>query len=129
MIAAPSGAGKSSLVSAFLARNPEWMVSISTTTRAPRPGEQDGREYFFTTAEDFIAQRDAGEFLEWAEVHGNFYGTSKAWIQAQRAANRSVILEIDWQGAQQIREVFRQSGQPQGVCLFFRPRLRSWSQG
>jgi guanylate kinase len=123
MIAAPSGAGKSSLVSAFLARNPEWIVSISTTTRAPRPGEQDGREYFFTTAKDFVARRDAGEFLEWAEVHGNFYGTSKAWIQAQREANRSVILEIDWQGAQQIRQVYRQPGQAPRSIFILPPSL------
>ena len=106
MIAAPSGAGKSSLVNAFLARHPEWALSISTTTRPPRPAEQHGREYFFTTKEDFARQRDAGAFLEWAQVHGNFYGTSRDWIEAQRTARRNIILEIDWQGAQQIRKRF-----------------------
>ncbi|MBU3724886.1 MAG: guanylate kinase [Burkholderiaceae bacterium] len=107
MIAAPSGAGKSSLVSAFLERHAEWALSISTTTRPPRPGETHGREYFFTTAEEFAQQRDAGAFLEWAEVHGNFYGTSRTWIEAQLAARRNIILEIDWQGAQQIRTLFQ----------------------
>jgi guanylate kinase len=118
MIAAPSGAGKSSLVSAFLARHPDWTLSISTTTRPPRPGEQHGREYFFTSSEAFIRQRNAGEFLEWAEVHGNFYGTSREWIQSQRAARRSVILEIDWQGARQIRETFSDPGRvPRSVFI------------
>ncbi len=107
MIAAPSGAGKSSLVSAFLARHPEWALSISTTTRPPRPGEQHGREYFFTSSKEFVRLRDAGAFLEWAQVHGNFYGTSRDWIEAQLAAQRNIILEIDWQGAQQIRKIFQ----------------------
>ncbi|MEG1324090.1 MAG: guanylate kinase, partial [Janthinobacterium sp.] len=71
VVAAPSGAGKSTLVNALLAQEPGIKLSISTTTRAPRPGEQHGREYYFTTAEDFIARADQGEFLEWAEVHGN----------------------------------------------------------
>jgi guanylate kinase len=123
MVAAPSGAGKSSLVSAFLARHPQWILSISTTTRPPRPGEQNGREYFFTTTDQFITQRDHGEFLEWAEVHGNFYGTSRHWIEAQRAADRSVILEIDWQGAQQIREVYRQSGETPRSVFILPPSL------
>lgn len=106
MIAAPSGAGKSSLVKAFLARNPDWELSISTTTRAPRPGEIDGREYCFTTRDDFMSRRDRGTFLEWAEVHGNFYGTSKDWIEAKLAQAKNIILEIDWQGARQIRKIF-----------------------
>ena len=106
MIAAPSGAGKSSLVNAFLARHPEWALSISTTTRPPRPGEQHGREYFFTSSQEFTQLRDAGAFLEWAQVHGNFYGTSREWIEKQLAAQHNIILEIDWQGAQQIRKIF-----------------------
>ncbi len=77
IVAAPSGAGKSTLVNALLAQEPGIKLSISTTTRAPRPGEQDGREYHFTTADDFVARADRGEFLEWAEVHGNYYGTSR----------------------------------------------------
>ncbi len=110
MVAAPSGAGKSSLVNAFLKNNPDWQLSISTTTRPPRPGERHGREYFFTDRESFETQRQSGAFLEWAEVHGNFYGTSRAWIDSQLAQHHNVILEIDWQGARQIRAHF--SGEP-----------------
>ncbi len=109
MVAAPSGAGKSSLVSAFLMRHNNWSLSISTTTRPPRPGETHGREYFFASEPDFLMQRDRGEFLEWAEVHGNFYGTSKAWIEDQIRQNRNILLEIDWQGARQIRALFKHS--------------------
>src|SRR5579871_3650886 len=83
MVAAPSGAGKSSLVNALLAQEPSIKLSISYTTRAPRPGEQHGREYYFTTPEDFLERRAAGEFLESAEVHGNFYGTSRLLIADQ----------------------------------------------
>jgi guanylate kinase len=118
MIAAPSGAGKSSLTNAFLARHPDWLLSISTTTRSPRPGEVHGREYFFTDRESFLQARDQGAFLEWAHVHGNFYGTSKAWIEAQLAEHRNILLEIDWQGAQQIRAIFAQSPvKPQSVFV------------
>ena len=106
MIAAPSGAGKSSLVNAFLARHSDWELSISTTTRPPRPGEVHGREYFFTTKDAFIAQRDQGAFLEWAQVYDNFYGTSRAWIEEKLAQSKNILLEIDWQGAQQIRRLF-----------------------
>jgi guanylate kinase len=120
MVAAPSGAGKSSLVNAFLKAHPDWRLSISTTTRPPRPGELDGREYFFTDRNTFRARRENNEFLEWAEVHGNFYGTSKAWIAAELKANRRIILEIDWQGAAQIRQIF--SGQtPQPASVFILP--------
>ena len=80
VVAAPSGAGKSTLVNALLAQEPAIKLSISTTTRAPRPGETHGKEYWFTTAEDFVARAEAGEFLEWAEVHGNYYGTSLSLI-------------------------------------------------
>ncbi len=107
MVAAPSGAGKSSLVRAFLARHDNWSLSISTTTRAPRPGESHGREYFFVSKSEFEIRRDRGDFLEWAEVHGNYYGTSQGWIEDQIRQSQNILLEIDWQGAQQIRTLFR----------------------
>ena len=105
MIVAPSGAGKSSLVNALLQEDATLKLSLSTTTRSPRPGETDGKDYRFITREEFVAERDQGNFLEHAEVHGNFYGTSKAWIEAQMKTGRDVMLEIDWQGAQQIRQI------------------------
>jgi guanylate kinase len=105
MIVAPSGAGKSSLVNALLKDDPALKLSLSTTTRAPRPGEVDGKDYRFATPEAFIAERDQGHFLEWAQVHGHFYGTSKPWIESQMQAGNDVMLEIDWQGAQQIRKL------------------------
>jgi guanylate kinase len=106
IVAAPSGAGKSTLVNALLAQEPQIKLSISSTTRPPRPGEQDGREYHFTTVEDFVAREKAGEFLEHAEVHGNYYGTSRLIIEEQMRAGTDVLLEIDWQGAQQVRKQF-----------------------
>jgi guanylate kinase len=105
MIVAPSGAGKSSLVNALLQEDGALKLSLSTTTRAPRPGEVDGKDYRFISKEEFIAERDQGHFLEHAEVHGNFYGTSKDWIETQMKTGRDVMLEIDWQGAQQIRQI------------------------
>jgi guanylate kinase len=105
MIVAPSGAGKSSLVNALLQEDGALKLSLSTTTRAPRPGEVDGKDYRFITREEFITERDQGHFLEHAEVHGNFYGTSKDWIETQIKTGRDVMLEIDWQGAQQIRQM------------------------
>jgi guanylate kinase len=116
MVVAPSGAGKSTLVNALLARDPTIELSISFTTRAPRPGEQDGREYRFVTVEDFLARRGRGEFLESAEVHGHFYGTSRRWIEQRLAAGRDVLLEIDWQGARQVRASF-----PRAVGIFILP--------
>jgi guanylate kinase len=116
MVVAPSGAGKSTLVNALLAQDPAIRLSISYTTRAPRPGEQDGREYHFITVEDFLQRREAGEFLESAEVHGNFYGTSRIWITEQMKAGTDVLLEIDWQGAQQVRKQF-----PHAVGIFILP--------
>ena len=91
-------------------------ASISTTTRSPRPGEMNGREYHFVDVDEFRAMIKAGEFLEWAEVHGNFYGTSKKWIADQLAAGADVLLEIDWQGAQQVRKLF-----PQAIGIFILP--------
>ena len=105
MIVAPSGAGKSSLVNALLQDEAGLKLSLSTTTRAPRPGEVDGKDYRFVTKEVFLRERDAGQFLEWAEVHGHFYGTSKPWIESQMQSGNDVMLEIDWQGAQQIRKL------------------------
>ena len=106
IVAAPSGAGKSTLVNALLAQEPGIKLSISTTTRAPRPGEAHGREYFFTTPEDFVARADAGEFLEWAEVHGNYYGTSRLLVEQEMKNGTDILLEIDWQGARQVRKQF-----------------------
>lgn len=116
MVVAPSGAGKSTLVNALLAQEPALKLSISYTTRPPRPGEQHGREYYFTTAEDFLQRRDAGEFLESAEVHGNYYGTSRVMISEQMKSGTDVLLEIDWQGAQQVKKQF-----PHGVGIFILP--------
>lgn len=116
MVVAPSGAGKSSLVNALLAQEPSIKLSISSTTRQPRPGEQHGREYFFISVEEFLAKRDAGEFLESAEVHGNYYGTSRIRIAEQMRAGTDVLLEIDWQGAQQVRKQF-----PQALEIFILP--------
>jgi guanylate kinase len=123
MIAAPSGAGKSSLVTAFLKEHPQWALSISTTTRPPRPGEQHGREYFFTDQSDFLTRQSQGEFLESAQVHGNYYGTSKAWIEDQLSAARNVILEIDWQGAQQIRKIFADRSPPPASVFIMPPSI------
>ncbi len=116
IVAAPSGAGKSTLVNALLAADPAVKLSISYTTRAPRPGEEDGREYFFVALATFAAMRAAGEFIESAEVHGHWYGTSSKWIDARIAAGDDVLLEIDWQGAQQIRQRF-----PHAIGIFILP--------
>lgn len=106
LVTAPSGAGKSSLVNALLLLEPAIKLSISHTTRAPRPGEENGREYHFVTVEEFEAMKARGDFLESALVHGNYYGTSRVWIEEQMKAGNDVLLEIDWQGARQVRERF-----------------------
>ena len=116
IVAAPSGAGKTTLVRMLLDLDHGIRVSVSSTTRAPRPGEQDGREYCFVDVHHFLDRVSQGEFLEWAEVHGNYYGTSKRWIEAEMVAGRDVLLEIDWQGAQQVRKVF-----PQAIGVFILP--------
>ncbi len=106
IVAAPSGAGKTSLVRALAADDPAVRLSVSYTTRPPRPGEHDGEHYHFVTRERFQAMVAADAFLEWAEVHGNCYGTGREWVETQLAAGCDVILEIDWQGAQQVRGRF-----------------------
>lgn len=103
VISAPSGAGKTTLVKALLGTDPALQFSVSYTTRTPRAGEQDGREYFFVDRPRFEAMIAGGELLEHAEVFGNFYGTGRAQIEAHLAAGRNVLLDIDWQGARQVR--------------------------
>lgn len=106
IVAAPSGAGKTSLVRELLARDTQVRLSISYTTRAPRPGEVDGHDYHFVSKEEFTAMREAGEFLESAKVYGNYYGTSEHWIREAILAGDDILLEIDWQGAAQVRRLF-----------------------
>ncbi|KYP12302.1 MAG: guanylate kinase [Limnobacter sp. CACIAM 66H1] len=102
IVSAPSGAGKSSLVKALLAEVQGIGLSISNTTRKARPGEVDGKDYHFISQPEFEAIRDQDGFLEWAHVHGNYYGTSRSWVEGQMAIDRDVLLEIDWQGAEQV---------------------------
>ncbi len=109
VITAPSGAGKSSLIDALLKDDPLLRLSVSYTTRAPRPGEVNGREYHFVDDRTFLAMLERGEFLESAEVHGNRYGTSQAVIREALARGQDLVLEIDWQGAQQVRGLFHGS--------------------
>src|SRR4051812_15047786 len=116
VITAPSGAGKSSLINALLREDPSLRLSISYTTRAPRPGEQDGREYHFVDDAGFLAMRERGEFLESAEVHGYRYGTSKEVIGQALERGEDLILEIDWQGARQVRSLY-----PQCIGIFILP--------
>ncbi|PCH63190.1 MAG: guanylate kinase [SAR86 cluster bacterium] len=118
IIMAPSGAGKTSLVKALIESpsNDNLCVSISHTTRAIRPGEVDGLNYHFVNQTAFIRQADSGDFLESARVYGNFYGTSKQWVNQQTDAGRDVILEIDWQGATQVRKKI-----PQACAIFILP--------
>lgn len=106
IITAPSGAGKTTLVRGLLTRDPRVQLSVSYTTRSPRSGEEHGRDYHFVDVDTFRRLRDQGEFLEWAEVHGNYYATSRVWIREQMADGRDIVLEIDWQGAQQVRKAF-----------------------
>ena len=106
VVVAPSGAGKTSLVSELLKRDSNVKLSMSYTTRAPREGEVDGIDYYFVTREQFEKMIGAGEFLEHANVYGNYYGTSKRWIDQSLAGDHDVLLEIDWQGARQVRGLF-----------------------
>jgi guanylate kinase len=116
VISAPSGAGKTSLVHALLATNPQIDLSVSYTTRAPREGEVDGVAYHFVSRETFSEMAGRGEFLESAEVYGNYYGTSQSWINQETARDRDILLEIDWQGAIQVRHLF-----PECVSIFILP--------
>ena len=116
VIVAPSGAGKTSLVTALLARESNIRLSISYTTRAPRAGEAHGREYHFIERAAFEGMIERGEFLEHADVYGNYYGTSRKWIEEELAGEHDVLLEIDWQGAAQVRRLF-----PHVVGIFVLP--------
>jgi len=116
VVAAPSGGGKTSLVNALLEREPGMRLSVSFTTRHPRPGEIDGVHYRFVDEADFHARREAGEFLEYAHVHGNWYATSAAWLRAEVSGGHDVLLEIDWQGASQVRRLV-----PGAVTIFVLP--------
>jgi guanylate kinase len=115
-VAAPSGAGKSSLVKALLELDSHLAVSISHTTRAPRGQEQHGREYWFVDEAAFRAKAERGEFFEWALVHGHLYGTSRIAIEERLMGGEDVVLEIDWQGALQIKQLF-----PHAVLIFILP--------
>ncbi|MEO5862525.1 MAG: guanylate kinase [Burkholderiales bacterium] len=106
IIAAPSGAGKSSLVAALLAEDRMVRLSVSYTTRMPRPGEINGKDYHFVSRDVFLQMAANGEFLESAAVYGNLYGTSQRWIEDTLSSGHDVLLEIDWQGAEQVRKIF-----------------------
>ena len=116
VIAAPSGAGKTSLTRALLERESGIRHSVSYTTRLPRPGERDGVDYHYIDSDRFMALKGTGEFLEHAHVHGNWYATSATWLKAQVAAGQDVLLEIDWQGAAQVRKLL-----PDSVHVFILP--------
>jgi len=116
VVVAPSGAGKTSLVAKLLADDANIKLSVSSTTRAPRQGEVDGRDYRFVDRATFERMIGAGDFLEHANVYGNLYGTSRRWIEAEIAGDHDVLLEIDWQGASQVRRLF-----PSMVGIFILP--------
>ena len=116
IVSAPSGAGKTSLVAALLDADPLVRKSVSFTTRAPRPSEINGREYNFVTIDEFERMRARGEFVESAEVHGNYYGTSHQWMGARLSEGHDILLEIDWQGAAQVRR-----GNPAAIGVFILP--------
>jgi guanylate kinase len=109
VVVAPSGAGKSSLVNALLGQDPSLCLSVSATTRAPRSGETEGKDYRFVSKADFAAMQQNDLLLEWAEVHGNFYGTPRDQIDQATQQGRDVLLEIDWQGARQVKRLFTQT--------------------
>jgi guanylate kinase len=116
VLAAPSGGGKTSLVNALLEREPGIRLSVSYTTRPPRPGEKDGVHYHFVDEAKFMKLKAGGEFLEHAHVHGNWYATSATWLRAEIAQGHDVLLEIDWQGAEQVRRLI-----PDAVLIFILP--------
>jgi guanylate kinase len=116
VVTAPSGAGKTTLTRALLAADPDLRFSVSFTTRAPRAGEQDGRDYFFVDHARFEAMIAASELLEYAKVFDNYYGTGRAQVEAHTREGRNVLLDIDWQGARQVRERM-----PESVTVFIMP--------
>ena len=116
VVSAPSGAGKTSLVNALLGINKGLDLSVSYTTRAPRPGETDGKEYHFVSRDKFLEMAKHGDFVESAEVYGNLYGTSQSWITREMSEGRDILLEIDWQGATQVRKKF-----PDCISIFILP--------
>ncbi len=116
IVSAPSGAGKTSLVGKLIENDPATRKSVSYTTRQRRPGEQDGSDYHFVSAEAFQVMLEAGEFLESAQVHGNMYGTNQKWLEAQRLQGYDIVLEIDWQGAKQVRSLM-----PEATGIFVLP--------
>jgi guanylate kinase len=116
VLSAPSGAGKTTLATRLRERRPDVVFSVSATTRAPRPGEVDGRHYHFVSRDEFLRMRDAGELIEWAEVHKNFYGTPLANVQRAEARGEHLLLDIDVQGARQIR-----AHVPEAVHVFVLP--------
>jgi guanylate kinase len=116
IVSAPSGAGKTSLVANLLGADAGIRKSVSYTTRGPRPGETDGRHYHFVTPETFEKMAQSGDFLESALVHGNRYGTSRSWVEEHLAADTDIVLEIDWQGAAQVRRLM-----PAAISIFILP--------
>jgi guanylate kinase len=119
VVAGPSGAGKGTIIRRLLERRPDVRYSVSMTTRAPRPSEVDGKDYFFVTRDDFVDLRDAGGFLEWFEVYGDLKGTPKAFVDGELAAGHDVLLEVDVQGALAVRE-----REPDALLVFVRAPSR-----
>lgn len=116
VISGSSGVGKGTVIKEFLRRNPEFKLSVSCTTRAPREGEEHGKNYFFLTKEDFQACIEIGEFLEWAEFSGNMYGTQRPYIEEKLAQGKRLILEIDTKGALNVKKIM-----PEAVLIFILP--------
>ena len=116
IVTAPSGAGKTSLVRALLQNDSQVRLSVSYTTRPPRPGEVDGKDYHFVGEQKFLEMLEHGDFLESAQVYGNRYGTSQPWIENAMRSGTDILLEIDWQGAAQVRKIF-----PQAIGIFILP--------
>ena len=116
VISGSSGVGKGTVIKEFLRRNPEFKLSVSCTTRAPREGEEHGKNYFFLTKEDFQACIERGEFLEWAEFSGNMYGTQRPYIEEKLAQGKRLILEIDTKGALNVKKIM-----PEAVLIFILP--------
>jgi guanylate kinase len=116
VLSGPSGVGKGTVCSYLKHKHPDLIYSVSATTREKRPGEVEGVNYYFMSREDFIEMREKGEFLEWAEVYGNFYGTPRKAVEKNLEQGKDVILEIDIQGAMKVKEVF-----PEGIFIFLLP--------